>query len=345
MTKRDVIKTVLKGKKPPYVPWSFKFTHEPHQLLKTHFKTDDIDTAVGNHILNLGSDIGFFEEIKPNYFKDVFGVVWDRRIDKDIGNPAEVILKEPDLAGYSFPDPVDPRFFEDIDDQLKSKPDLFRVFQIGFSLFERAWSLRGMEQLLMDFLVNPVFIYDLFESIVEYNIRQFTEALKYDIDAVYFGDDWGQQSGLIMGIDLWHQHVFPHVKHMYQEVKKHDKLVMIHSCGKVDELFPSLIEAGVDCFNPFQPEVMDIQPLHQKYLGRLAFHGGLSIQKTLPYGTREDVKNESQQLLEMGKNGGYIFSPSHAVEGDTSLENILTFIDVAQNQIDLIGHQRGAPTS
>jgi len=194
MTKREIINLVLEGELPPYTPWSFKFTQEPLQLLKDHYQTDDIDTAVGNHILNLGSDIGFFEEIEPNYFKDSFGVVWDRSVDKDIGNPVKAILSEPTLKGYTFPDPLDQRFFAEIESQIEKKPDLFRVYQIGFSLFERAWSLRGMENLLMDFLVNPHFVNDLFEAIGDYNIAQLTEAIKYDIDAVYFGDDWGQQA-------------------------------------------------------------------------------------------------------------------------------------------------------
>jgi uroporphyrinogen decarboxylase len=332
MQKRDVIRQVLEGRQPPYVPWSFGFTQEAREKLKSHFAPQELEHTVQNHLLKLGSDIGFFSDLGHDRVQDVFGVVWDRSIDKDIGNVQGCVLAGPTLAGYSFPDPLDPRFFADIPGKVARHGDRFRVFQIGFSLYERAWTLRGMQNLLMDFLDNPAFVDELLNAIADYNIAQIQEALRYEIDAVYFGDDWGQQRGLQMGPRLWRRHIFPVLRRMYAAVHQAGKYVFIHSCGDVDELFDDLIAVGVNCFNPFQPEVMDVLALMESYRGRLTFHGGLSTQRTLPYGSAEDVRRETERLLQAGSRGSYILAPAHDVEGDVPLENMLAFIEIAQAQ-------------
>ena len=327
MEKRDVVRTVLEGKKPPYVPWSFSFTYEAHQKLVEYYGTHDLAAHLENHLLGVGNSIGVFEDLGNNRVKDIFGVVWDRSIDKDIGNIEEILLKEPSLDGYEFPDPLNKRNFADIEKSIQLYGDRFRVFMIGFSLYERAWTLRGMENLLMDFIQHPKFVRELFRTIADYNIAQVKKAVTYDIDAVYFGDDWGQQFGLQMGPALWREFIKPELKRMYDAVHEAGKFVFIHSCGDVDELFDELIEIGLNCFNPFQPEVMDVYSLVKRYRGRLTFHGGLSTQRTLPYGTPEEVRRVTRELIDLGRDGSFMLAPAHSVEGDVPLENMLAFIE------------------
>lgn len=140
----------------------------------------------------------------------------------------------------------------------------------------------------------------LLDAIADYNIAQVKKALEYDIDAVYFGDDLGQQHGLLMGYEIWKEFIYPRIQRMYATVRKAGKTVFIHSCGDVDELFDDLVEIGVGIFNPFQPEVMYVAALLESYHGRLSFWGGISTQQTMPYGTPEDDRREVRNCMSWG---------------------------------------------
>ena len=108
--------------------------------------------------------------------------------------------------------------------------------------------------------------------------------------------------------------------------------MFLHSCGKVQEIFPDLIECGLDLFNPFQPEVMDVFQIKNQYGRDLSFFGGISIQNTLPFGTVSQTRDEVKRLLELvGSGGGYIAGPSHSIQ-DAKPENVAAMIDVLQNQ-------------
>jgi uroporphyrinogen decarboxylase len=332
MNHREIIQTVLAGSPPPYVPWSMGFTHEAAEKLRAYYAPRTLDEVLDNHLVGVGSGVGFFTDIGNDHVRDVFGVVWDRSVDKDIGVVVGQVLPEPTLSDYSFPDPVGPVFFDGIEEHLARTHDQYRIFHLGFSLYERAWTMRGMAELMMDFLDHPQFVHELFNAIADWNIAQVRKAVTYDIDAIYYGDDWGQQRGLQMGPKLWHEFIYPPLKRMYAAVKEAGKHIFIHSCGDVDELFDDLVAIGLDCFNPFQPEVMDVYALMKHYRGRLSFHGGMSTQRTLPYGTVDEVVAETRRLLAAGASGNYIFAPAHAVEGDVPVENMVAMIETVQAQ-------------
>ena len=187
----------------------------------------------------------------------------------------------------------------------------------------------------MDFYTNPEFVHQLLTAIADYNLKQVEKALEYDIDAVYFGDDWGRQQGLIMGYDLWKEFLYPQLERMYGFVRDHGKYVFIHSCGDVDELFDDLVDIGLNCFNPFQPEVMDTDDIFARYRGRLSFWGGLSTQRVLPFGSVQDVGKMTRHWIDKGRQGSFVLAPAHAVEGDVPLENMLAMINIVQNQDDV----------
>src|SRR5512138_2089719 len=111
MNKRDIVKMTLDGQHVPYTPWSFGFTVEALEKLAAHYGARDLENVFQNHILTVADTYGFFTDIGGDCFRDKFGVVWDRSIDKDIGNVRGQVLPEPTLRGYSFPDPLDPDYY------------------------------------------------------------------------------------------------------------------------------------------------------------------------------------------------------------------------------------------
>jgi uroporphyrinogen decarboxylase len=233
-----------------------------------------------------------------------------------------------------LPDPDDPSRYAHYPRLIADKKqDSFIVVDLGFSLFERAWTLAGMENVLMWMVEDKGLIHRLLDVIVEFNLRVIDHVCACDVDAMLFGDDWGQQRGVIMGPKLWREFIKPRVRRMYGAVHARGKHVFIHSCGKVDELFPDLIECGVNVFNPFQPEVIDVYDVKRRYGRDLGFYGGISTQRTLPYGTAQETKDEVRRLIDaIGKDGGYIASPAHAIPADARPENIAAMIDVLQSQ-------------
>ena len=333
MTKRQVVIDALEFRTPAYVPWDWGPTQQCAARLKKHLRGQKLEDFLDNHFVTVGGANGRWESQKGNFIRDVYGVVWDRTVDQDIGTPCQWPIRRPeDLDGYVWPDASSDSWYADIPARLAAYKDRFRVYAIGFSLFERAWTMRGMEDLLVDMVERPEFVERFLDRIVEHNLLQVRRALALGVDAVYFGDDYGMQRGLIMGIAHWRHFIRPRLARMFAPVREAGKYVSMHSCGRVEELFDDLVEIGLNLFNPFQPEVMDTFALMKKYRGRLAFHGGLSIQKTLPFGTPEEVAEATRRLIEAGSAGGYVFAPSHGVPRDVPPENLLAMVEVLKGQ-------------
>ena len=123
---------------------------------------------------------------------------------------------------------------------------------------------------------------------------------------------------------------------MVSAVKNIDPRIRVfyHSCGNIEGLIPELIETGIDILNPLQPDCMDLLKIKSKYGDRLAFWGSVSVQKTMSFGTPDDVRAEvTRRIKTLGTDGGFILSPAHVLAAETPWENITAFFEAAETSV------------
>jgi len=334
MTKRERVIVALQHKQTDFIPYEINFTQVAHEKMAKFYGSEDFEQEIGSHIVASYYDGGTAPmPNKPDYFIDDFGVVWNRTVDKDIGVIENIQIPDPDMSGYNFPHVPAERIRKQCEAVLASAGDRFTCASIGFSLFERAWTLVGMENLLMYMISEPDFVTELMDTIVDFNLQVIDIYLEYDFDCIFFGDDWGQQSGLIMGPALWRKFIKPSLSKLYAAAKEKGRFVMQHSCGDIQEVYPDLIEIGLDAHQTFQPEIFDISAIKKKYGDKLSFWGGISTQRLLPFETPEGVVKKAKEIMAtMGENGGFIVAPTHSVPGDVPEENIDALIKLFKNQ-------------
>lgn len=335
MTRRERVARALHHQETDIVPYHIDLTSQAWETLAAYTGRADPLRGTGMHLCNFHY-WGWPAETEPGtaIFRDDYGVCWNRSgADKDIGVVDRPLLTEPDLSRLPEPTLDETRLRREVEAMLAGADDRFVIAGIGFSLFERLWSYCGMENALVYMLTEPAFTHELLDRILEFDLRVLDILNDYPLDGVYFGDDWGQQRGLIMGPELWRTFIKPRMAALYARAKRGGKFIIQHSCGDIQTVFPDLIEIGLDCYQTFQPEIYDVDAVKEEFGRDLAFWGGISTQRLLPYATPAGVREETKRLMEvLGRGGGYIAAPTHAVPSDVPPENILAMLEVFENQ-------------
>jgi uroporphyrinogen decarboxylase len=338
MTHKETVIAALNHQETMPIPFTIYPTIPSMEKLIQYTGDPGIEKKIGSYIVKTGWFGGIVPmKDKPGFFTDDFGIVWDRSgVDKDIGQSTKIVIADPDkIKDYKIPKIDETKIRTVIEDFIKSSDkDCFLMMVIGWSMFERSWLLMGMENVLTYMITNPDELDDFYDRNCGYLLKIVDIALGYkEIDGVYFGDDWGQQKGMIMGPRHWRRFVKPRMARLYDRVKSKGKYTLQHCCGDVKDIFPDLIEIGLDCFQTFQPEIYDIVEMKRIYGGSIAFWGGISTQKCLPWMTPEQVKKEITRVVKiMRPQGGFIAAPTHAVPYDVPPENIVAMMDVFHNQ-------------
>ena len=233
----------------------------------------------------------------------------------------------------SYPFPV---FRTEGADQQKAKVEAYHAQDkavqgdLGCSLWEQAWYLRGMENLFCDMMNEDPMAEVLLDRVTDIAVAQMESLARAGVDSVYFGDDVGMQRTLMMSEGLYCEWLKPRLKRLIDAGKaiKPDLIVIYHSCGHINELIPHLMDAGIDVLNPVQPECMEFRQLHAEYGDVLSFHGTIGTQSTMPFGTPEDVRKMVFDNLDItGKKGGLFVAPTHLLEPDVPVENVVAYIE------------------
>ena len=335
MKPRDLVKLTFQYQETERVPYCFSLTPEQTPLLTQHYGADSWQRSIVNYIGRLSGVDNFLRHagLTPaggTRERDCLGCVWQ------MGSTHHLVawpLREPAMGSYRLPD-LEPYFHEHLypkwPQEIQNTEHQFRMVGHGFGLFERAWSLRGFENFLVDLAVNEHFAEQLLEHITEWFLQSVDLMARAPVDAIRVTDDHAGQRGMLMGAARWRRFFKPRWRRIYERIHHYGLYIVMHMCGDTSEVVPDLIQIGLDCMESCQPECMDIYALKREYGRHIRFWGGLGAQSTLPFGTPEEVRRETQKLKsEMGKGGGYILAPAKPFCERVSPANIAAYLEEA----------------
>ena len=274
-------------------------------------------------------------EGRANYARDVFGSIWF--MGQLPWHLEEPVLPEPSFAGYSFPTIDDfTAPLEEINLKQQAKeanekhPDLFRFINMGWGIFEQTWRICGFEETMCNIVAEEQFYAELVDKITDLYVQMVEYCADVEADAFLFGDDWGSQQGILMGPENWRKFIKPAWKRVYDKVHEQGKFAISHSCGNIHEIYPDLIEIGLDMHESAQPEPPGMNPfeLKKKFGDKIGFWGTLGSQSIIPFGEPEQIKEHIRELKsKMGEGGGYILAPAKPFQPETPVENVIAVMD------------------
>lgn len=256
-------------------------------------------------------------------FTDGWGCVWNNLRDGIIGE-----VKIHPLADYArikdfrAPKGLLKLGWENVANSIKNNPGKFILSPWSINIFEQMQFLRGTEELFIDLMEEPNEVVLLKEIVFDFFREWLKLWLKYGIDGVVFSDDWGTQNSLLASPVIFRKFFRPCYQELINMCKEKGKYVFFHSDGNIIGILDDFVEMGVDAVN-CQTWLMGIKGISEKYRGKITFWGELDRQKTLPFGTAEDIRNEAGKMKEllMYKGGGMIGVTAAGEE--CPLENII----------------------
>lgn len=245
-------------------------------------------------------------EAQVGTYIDAWGCIWNVAEPGVCGE-----VKGPPLADWNalegFTPPYDMLDGADLSGVNASVRASDRFMRMGGTarLFERLQFLRGTETLLVDLLTQPPELTVLRDMVHAFNLREIELWCRTEVQSIHFMDDWGAQNGLLIDPALWRAFFKPCYRDYCEMAHQAGKYIFFHSDGHIFDIYPDLIEIGVDAVNS-QLFCMDIEEIGRRFRGEITFWGEICRQTILPFGRPEEVRQavwRVRHVLDDGRGG------------------------------------------
>jgi hypothetical protein len=228
-----------------------------------------------------------------------------------------------------FPDPNYPQLI------IKNPPADTGRYRVGlwwYWLFERLWSIRGMENALCDFYENSEAVHRLFRALTDFYKVVITRGRnELGLDAIWTSDDIGMQRSPFFAIEVFREFFKPYYKELIEHTHLLGMHFWLHACGNIQPFIPELIEIGLDVLHPIQKYTMDEKEIAAQFGNDICIWAGMDVQRIIPYGSPEDVRREVRFMFDTyhRKSGRLILAAGNNMTADTPLESLHALLDEA----------------
>jgi uroporphyrinogen decarboxylase len=314
-----------------------RYTTSYYEDVTYRISANELRTAMGSDCVVVGGSLpaGYSHlETADGTVVNEFGMVMRQ-------GPLYMEVIEAPLAGVSsadevrrfpMPDPSAAGRFDDAAAEIaRFKDDYFIIGDLELTMFEMAWHMVGLEKIMIDMTVGEPYLDVLLDRVMGFSIGVGVRLVELGVDAIWTGDDFGSQNGMLISPLMWRTLFKPRFAALFAELKaaNPDVLIAYHSDGAVAPILDDLVEIGMDVFNPVQPNVPGHDPhtLKAQLGDRLSFWGAIDQQHLLPHASVAEIERDvAAKIAALGVGGGYMCAPAHIVQADTSMENVEAFI-------------------
>lgn len=293
-----------------------------------HVTPAELPARLDNHLLRLDLTHPRPLSADGKIGYDWWGAGWDTQTE-GYWHAYSPLAELTNLDRFVWPDPEAPGLLDAAGRALTADcGQHFSAPNFGMCLFERAWSLRGFDAMLMDLVDDPSWTAELLDRITDIQVKLAHKFVALGVDGGYFGDDYGAQRSMLFSPKIWREMFKPRLARMFAVFSDAGLPVVLHSDGNIWDILPDLVEIGLTCLNPVQPEVLDHKQLYRDFASKLSFYGGISTQTVLPTGTPEEIRAATEACMRdlAPDDTGLILGPSHRMQSDIPVENVMTML-------------------